>query len=160
MSDRERILAARIRAELFDIEQVVDRTQYLLTKAEQQNDDDYLDGVALNLHGFYAGVERIFEEIAREIDGSIPTSADWHRALLSQMSAEVRDRRPAVISRETRACLDNYRGFRHVVRNIYTFNLDLLRLRDLVIGLPNCYASLIQDMHQFCNFLEQLDSDA
>ncbi len=64
MSDRERILAARIRAELFDIEQVVDRTQYLLTKAEQQHDDDYLDGVALNLHGFYAGVERIFEEVA------------------------------------------------------------------------------------------------
>ncbi len=76
------------------------------------------------------------------------------------MSAEIRDRRPAVISRETRACLDNYRGFRHVVRNIYTFNLDLLRLRDLVIGLPNCYASLIQDIHQFCDFLEQLNSDA
>ncbi|WP_416672242.1 ribonuclease toxin HepT-like protein [Egbenema bharatensis] len=32
--------------------------------------------------------------------------------------------RPAVLSFETRDRLDRYRGFRHVVRNVYTFNLD------------------------------------
>ncbi len=57
-----------------------------------------LDGVALNLHGFYAGVERIFEEIAREIDGSLPAGPEWHRDLLLQMSAEVAGTRPPVIA--------------------------------------------------------------
>ncbi|PSB16626.1 hypothetical protein C7B65_21110 [Phormidesmis priestleyi ULC007] len=151
------ILAARIRTELVDIEQVVTRTQHLLAKAQQQNDEDYLDGVALNLHGFYAGAERLFEEIAREIDGSIPSRADWHRALLIQMASEILERRPAVIDRDTRNCLDIYRGFRHVVRNIYTFNLEPGRLRELVNALPHCYASLARDLHRFCDFLEQVD---
>jgi hypothetical protein len=44
-------LAIRIRAELEEVGQLVERTQRLLAKA--QNDDDYYDGVALNLHSFY-----------------------------------------------------------------------------------------------------------
>jgi len=159
MSVSGAILAARIRTELVDIEQVVVRTQHLLVKAQQQNDDDYLDGVALNLHGFYAGAERLFEEIAREVDDSVPSRSDWHRALLIQMSAEIPARRPAVIDRDTRNCLDIYRGFRHVVRNIYTFNLEPGRLRELVNALPKCYANLVRDLSHFCNFLEQVDVD-
>lgn len=53
------ILAVRIRAELVDVASVVERTQRLLTKAIQQHDDDYYDGVALNLHSFYTAIERI-----------------------------------------------------------------------------------------------------
>jgi hypothetical protein len=159
MSTSGTILASRIRTELVDIEQVVSRTQHLLAKAQQQNDNDYLDGVALNLHGFYAGVERLFEEIAREIDDSVPSRSDWHRALLIQMSAEISERRPAVIDRDTRLCLDIYRGFRHVVRNIYTFNLEPGRLRELVGALPNCYVSLARDLSRFCDFLEQVDAE-
>jgi hypothetical protein len=60
MTDRNAAIAARLQAELADLKRVVDRTVYLLDKAQNQNDDDYLDGVALNLHAFYAGVERIF----------------------------------------------------------------------------------------------------
>ncbi len=159
MSAPGTILAARIRTELVDIEQVVVRTQHLLAKAQQQNDEDYLDGVALNLHGFYAGAERLFEEIAREIDGSVPSRADWHRALLIQMSAKISQRRPAVIDRATRHCLDTYRGFRHVVSNLYTFNLEPDRLRELVGALPNCYASLVSDLSRFCDFLDHVASD-
>jgi hypothetical protein len=157
VSTREALLAARVRAELVDVGQVVARTEHLLAKALQQEDDDYLDGVALNLHSFYAGAERLLEEIAKEIDGAIPTSADWHRALLIQMSAEIPNRRPAVIQRTTRNTLDPYRGFRHVVRNIYTFNLDPVRLQELVNALPHCHAALTQDLHRFCDFLEQLN---
>ncbi len=157
MSNPRNALAARIRTELGDIEQVVARTQHLLEKAQQRDDDDYLDGVALNLHGFYAGAEHLFEEIAREIDGSIPGSADWHRALLIQMSSAITERRPAIIGRDTRHCLDTYRGFRHVVRNIYTFNLDPGRLQELANALPHCYVSLARDLRCFCDFLEQVD---
>lgn len=149
-------LVARLTAELADLERVVKRTEQLMDKARQ--DRDYLDGVALNLHGFYAGVERLFEEIATEIDGSMPTGSDWHRSLLAQMSAEVPSLRSAVITRQTRYCLDEYRGFRHVVRNVYTFNLRPSRLQELVADLPACYTALRQDMAAFCRFLERLSS--
>ena len=147
-------LATRLRAELVDLERVVQRTEHLFSKAG--NDEDYLDGVALNLHGFYAGVERIFEQIAREIDDSLPGGPEWHRELLMQMSAEVSSTRPPVIGRATRDCLDEYRGFRHVVRNVYTFNLRATRLKELVTELPVCYKALIQDVTAFCNFLDGL----
>ncbi len=78
-----------------------------------------MDGVALNLHGFYVGIERIFEDIAREVEASVPSGPDWHQDLLLQMSAEVAAVRPAVITQETRQCLGDYRAFRHVVRNVY-----------------------------------------
>jgi hypothetical protein len=159
MSGNELAVASRIRAELAELERIVQRAERLFAKAQTQNDEDYLDGVALNLHGFYAGVERIFEAIAREIDGSFPTGAEWHRDLLMQMSAEMSNTRPPVIGRNTRDCLDEYRGFRHVVRNVYTFNLRPSRLQELVEDLPSCYATLVQDMNTFCDFLDKLVSD-
>jgi hypothetical protein len=152
-------LAARIRAELIDLKQVVQRATRQLAKAHDRNDEDYLDGVALNLHAFYAGVERIFEEIAREIDDSLPDGPDWHRTLLTQMAAEVTSTRPPVIDRSTRDCLDEYRGFRRVVRNVYTFSLRPSRLEDLVSVLAGCHSSLTKVMAAFCNFLDKLESD-
>jgi hypothetical protein len=56
-------LAGRISQWLLDLERLVGRAESLLDKAQGSGDDDYLDGVALNLHGFYAGVERVFEDI-------------------------------------------------------------------------------------------------
>jgi len=152
------ILAVRIRAELADIAQVVERAQYLLNTAIQQSDDDYYDGIALNLDSFYTAIERILEDIAREIDGSLPTGQNWHRDLLVQMSVDIPSVRPIVIQRSSRNCLDEYRGLRHVIRNIYTFNLNPSRLQTLVTDLPYCYKSLAQDLTHFCNFLEALET--
>ena len=59
MSQAAATLAVRIRAELNDVTQVVERAQRLLEKAIDRNDDDYYDGVALNLHSFYTAIERI-----------------------------------------------------------------------------------------------------
>ncbi len=150
------VLAARLYEELMDLERVINRAEELWRKSEQSGDDGYLDGVALNLHGFYAGVERLFEDIARNLDETTPAGAEWPRALLLQMSAPIADIRPAVIRRETRFCLDEYRGFRHVVRNVYAFNLKAPRLRELTAGLRDCYTSLQHDLDRFLTFLKQL----
>ncbi|PDW03612.1 hypothetical protein CJ255_08050 [Candidatus Viridilinea mediisalina] len=68
------------------------------------------------------------------------------------------EKRPAVISREVRFCLDEYRGFRHVVRHIYTFNLRSTRLQELALGLRNCYDSLQHDLQSFITFLKQVEA--
>ena len=96
------ILSARIRTNLKDLALLVDRAKNGWVKASSQKDDYYLDGVALNLHGFYSGLEKIFEKIAATIDGSVPTAANWHQELLAQMCLEIPDVRPAVISEDLR----------------------------------------------------------
>jgi hypothetical protein len=149
-------LAIRIRAELVDVAYVVERTQRLLTKAIEQNDDDYYDGIALNLHSFYTAVERILEDIAREVDSSVPSGPEWHRDLLAQLSAEFPGVRPIVLQRSSRICLNEYRGLRHVIRNVYTFNLKPSCLKELVTMLPSCHNALVQDLDTFCKFLEAL----
>lgn len=155
-------LAARIKESLHDVERVVDRAELLLVQAKQQDDDGYLDGVALNLHGFYAGIERIFEDIARTMEGTVPQGPEWHRDLLLQMATGIDSIRPAVISPSTRRCLDEYRGFRHVVRNVYTFNLRPSRLEELTLELRPCYEATAHNLTDFIAFLEKIydvDSD-
>jgi hypothetical protein len=147
-------LATRIRQTLLDLDRVSARAESLFRQYQRTNDDGYLDGVALNLHGFYSGVERIFEDIARTVDRSLPNNAEWHRDLLLQMADEISTIRPAVIDIATRRCLDEYRGFRHIVRNIYTFNLRPSRLQELTTDLPPCYAVLKQAILRFITFLE------
>ena len=149
-------LAVRIRGYLADLEKVTNRAILLSTKAITSDDDGYWDGVALNLHGFYSGVERIFEDIARTVDGNIPSGPDWHIGILVQMSTEVSELRPPVISSDLRYMLDEYRGFRHVVRNVYAFNFRPSRLKELVDTLPVCFSSLKQDLLAFTVFLELL----
>lgn len=60
MSKPGLILSARILIELNELAFLVDRAKQGWNKARSLNDDYYLDGVALNLHGFYSGIEKIF----------------------------------------------------------------------------------------------------
>ena len=76
--------------------------------------DVYLDSVALNLHSFYSGLERLFELIARHIDCSVPEGETVHRDLLDQMACEVADIRPAVIGQNNAESLDELRRFSHL----------------------------------------------
>jgi len=52
-------VSKRISIELDEMEQVINRIYTGFQKAKQNSDDYYLDGVALNLHGLYSGIERI-----------------------------------------------------------------------------------------------------
>lgn len=150
-------LAARIKVVLKDVEKSIDRAHVLMKKALQTNDDGYWDGVALNLHAFYTGLEHIFEDIARTVEQSTPTGRDWHTDLLTQMATAIPNLRPAVISQESRYCLDEYRGFGHVVRNVYTFNLFPARLQSLTEGLQICFDAVQNDLSRFVAFLESMD---
>ncbi len=150
-------LAGRIRTSLQDVGNSVARALQLSDKAHKSNDDGYWDGVALNLHGFYTGIEHIFEDIARTLEKSMPAGADWHVDLLTQMAGEIEGVRPAVISRESRACLDEYRGLRHVVRNVYAFNLRSARLHELTTGLNDCFDRVQKELLALAEFLESVN---
>ena len=73
--------------------------------------------------------------------------------------AEIAGVRPAVLSSATRSELERYRGFCHVVRNVYTFNLDAEQIGLLVNHLPTTMAQVSQELLRFSDFLEQIASE-
>lgn len=152
-------LAVRIRDELSELDRVTERVAEGWRRALSNADDYYLDGVALNLHGFYGGLERIFELIAIVIDGAKPKGENWHQALLHQMTTDVPGLRPAVISQDTYRHLDDYRGFRHVVRNVYAYNFETAKLQKLVQDLPAVLAQARAELLAFASFLEHQGQD-
>lgn len=150
-------LAVRIRHELDDIDYILKRATAGLKKAKQDNDDLYLDGIALNFHGFYSGIERLMERIAVQVDGHLPKGANWHQSLLLQMVDDVPHVRPAVISEEVRQSLDEYRGFRHIVRNVYSYKFDPSRLERLTRNAPGLFAQLKEELSAFADFLNSIE---
>ncbi len=157
MSRPGAILAARIRIDLPELAFLVERARQGWNKAKTLNDDYYLDGVALNLHGFYSGLEKIFEKIAATVDGSVPNAANWHQELLSQMSMEIPEVRPAVISQELRDMLEDYRGFRHVVRNVYTHLLNPEKIELLITKIEPVLEKLTAEINAFATFLQEAE---
>ena len=114
-------LIERIRGEVPELERVMNRALRAWPQAQKTfpEQEVYMDSVALNLHSFYAGVERLFELIARHMDRGLPGGETWHRELLKQMARDLEGVRPAVIDEETFLRLDDFRRFRHLVQNIY-----------------------------------------
>lgn len=159
MNEMHVALASRLEQVLVDLERIVSRAEMQMAKALQTNDDSYLDAVALNLHGFYTGVERAFEDIAQTMSESLPSGPNWHQKLLLQMASKFPGKRPQVIAVQTRYCLDEYRQFRHVVRNVYTFNLYGSRLKELAEGVRDCFTAVSTDLSQFMQFLHQLGNE-
>jgi len=71
------------------------------------------------------------------------------------MTAEVCGVRPAVISDVTREQLDAYRGFRHVVRNVYIFNFDPAKVGKLIVDAPQLFSQVQAELLAFTEFLEE-----
>ncbi|NPV06389.1 MAG: hypothetical protein HPY83_00325 [Anaerolineae bacterium] len=154
MSGVHLALAARIRQEVDSLNLVVARAERAAERMRGQPDPLWADAAALNLHDFYAGLERLFRLIASQVDGSVPSGQEWHRDWLRQMGLFLKRVRPAVLSPETVKRLDEYLRFRHVVRNVYALELDPERLLPLVHHLRPVFGLVRQDLLEFAFFLE------
>lgn len=151
-------LAERFRGELEDIDQIVQRTLHAWERVQTSTSDQdiYLDAVALNLHSFYSGLERLFELVARHLDRNLPSSETWHRDLLQAMAHDVPNVRPALIDPDSANALDEFRRFRHLVRNVYTINLIPAKMAGLLQVLPKRWSLLRDELLAFANFLDGL----
>ena len=67
-------LVERIRGEIVDLDHLVQKALMAWDNCKKHSSKQgvYMDSVALNLHGLYSGLERIFELIARHVDQNIP----------------------------------------------------------------------------------------
>ena len=155
MNRKNLTLISRIEREIVDIELLVEKIQKGWEKTKQNEQSFFLDSVALNLHGFYSALERIFITIAKEIDGFIPEGPSLYHELLLQMNTPINKIRPAILSSESCKNLDEYRGFRHIVRNVYSFNLSKSRIEPLVIELPSLFEQINGELFAFTRLMEE-----
>ena len=155
------VLTDRIRQDVAELERVVERVERAIEARRQPTrDQDFtLDSAALNLHDFYAGLERIFTQIASVMDQSVPAGHDWHRALLSQMTLAISGTRPQVLSIELARDVDEFLRFRHVVRNVYAFDLDPERVEGLASRLRPTWRDVSAALIAFAAFLEGVAND-
>lgn len=151
-----RSVAARIRQEVPELDRVAHRASRAWASASRDPDDLFVDAAALNIHGFYVGLERVFTLVAQRIDASLPGGPNWHQDLLRQMTAEMPGVRAAVLSPDLFPALDRYRGFRHVVRNVYAYVLDPRLVAVLVDDLPETSDRVRVQLEAFADALEAI----
>lgn len=146
-------LTDKILKECTNLEKVVLRTRATILLINNREDDIYFESLisalTLYLENFYMGVERIFKLIAKEIDKKTPSGDSWHIQLLKQMSLEIPSIRPALISQTSYEKLNEFRGFRHVARSLYAYDLDPQRVIELSNKLSECYDGFKADVQAF-----------
>jgi len=140
-------------ARLAQLEQVFASVSDKLDLAPEQVSAYDRGAIGYLLHNFYNGCENIFRRIAAFFENDIGPDT-WHADLLRRMRLEIQGYRPAVIDEQLYRLLDDFRGFRHVFRNAYSFELDWERER-LVARRFDRAAGLMQD--QVRAFLARLD---
>jgi hypothetical protein len=149
------LLQTRIDQELKQIRKVVKRVEEKLVEVSSSSLDDFtIGGFANYVHSFYNGLENIFKLIAEYVDESQPHSAGWHRELLNQMSLELQDLRPAVLTAELATALEDYLEFRHFFRHSYGFDLDWDELKPKAEKLKPTFEKLEAAFQQFFTFLQ------
>ena len=153
-------LIAEIKDELRLLEKLVSEIQETGQNIPQSPREHriYEESLALKLHNFYTGCERIFQKIAGDINGNVPTSLNWHKRLLRSMTLDIENIRPPVLSQKTEKALSEYLAFRHVVRNIYGFEIDSEKLSGLVQKVEKTYQEVKNNLNRFLHFLREMSS--
>jgi len=152
------LLPALIHRECIDLDRLVatclNRHALRLEFARSGSEDILADSLAACLHSFYGGLERMFEAVVREIDGTRGRSPEWHGELLQAVSVERPGMRPPVISETSYRDLQEYRSFRHLFRHLYTHLIDPARVFRIMDSLEGVWKSVRDDLMRFKRFLE------
>ena len=83
------------------------------------------------LHNVYGAMEDLFQEVARTFENRVEDPQRYHRELLKRMALEIPGVRPALLSSPSHSLLNELRGFRHVFRHAYDYELSPARLSAL-----------------------------
>ena len=104
------------------------------------------------LHSFYNGLENIFEIIAKNIDGEIPTGNKSHQELLHQMASE-NSYRKEILSEELYFKLREYSTFRHFYRHAYSFQLNWDKMEPLIDNLFDVWKNIKLSLKDFTKYI-------
>ena len=161
MADRQGLLtlAAELRQEVANLERIAAEAAETWGKREAVAPEErrtYVKSTALELHNFYTAAERIFEHVAGDLNGALPRTQDRHLRLLRTMAVEVPEVRPAVLAPEMVERMAEYLRFRHLVRNIYGFELDEERMAPLAARVEETARELVSQVEGLADYMERM----
>lgn len=143
--------------ELTALERIQEQVVSALKALPAEPSQIELMGFAGYVHGFYTGVESIFERLAVGLGEGLPRGEYWHVDLLNQMADSQEGQRPAVIDERLRAQLREYLRFRHFFRHAYGYQIEWSQLRPLVERMGDVLATLRSQIRTFMLTLEAND---
>lgn len=114
--------------------------------------------VSYLLNGIYSCFEDQFLKIAKVFENRVENPASWHRELLERMQLVVEGVRPRVLGRPAFRLLNELRGFRHVFRSSYSFELDEERVRLVLRRWEKGKAAAYKDVQSFIDQLTEMAS--
>lgn len=103
------------------------------------------------------GVENIFKRILRFYGRDHSEGENWHAALFQEFKPPVSEPLPVLLPDELAERMKPFRGFRHVVRHGYTFDLEWERMR---VGMEEARPVFDHFRERVDSFLTTLDESA
>lgn len=147
-------LSAIIENDIEAIRRLNSQLEQINLRAGEVNFRD-LAAVTYILHTICNALENSFEHLSREFENNVKDVSQWHKELLMKMFLEIPGIRPAVFPSTCRMILNELRGFRHVFRHSYDFDLDPQRLTflvdrwnhegDAVLNALNSFSSVLRN---------------
>ena len=150
-------VAARVREESARLGEVADALREAMARWHAAKPDlIHVHWVGGPLHDLYTGIEKAFAEISPELNGVEGVSEGWHRSLLHTMTLDLPGFRPAVIRRDLELRLLELLKFRHLYRNLYSFELRWDRVRALGVDALALWPDIAQDFSAFAAALDAI----
>lgn len=147
------VLEARLRKEILQLEKLEEELRAVGKIKDLKVESVRLRAYASILHDFYSGIEKIFINIAKDIDEVVPKADGWHRQLLDQMTLDIPLKRPAVIDESLKLELQQYLSFRHRFRNLYGYELDWAKMEYLIRNMGTTLRALKNSLEDFFEIL-------
>ena len=130
-------LIAELQADILNLRENQAKNAKAQRRIEEGAQDE-LDWAAAGytIHNLYNSIENYFLRIAKFFENVLSPDT-WHRDLISRMTLDIQDVRPALIDRDTSALVHELRAFRHVFRNIYQAELDPQKVALIQAKVPD-----------------------
>ena len=145
----DNLIKEQIKFKINDIDKLFLEYDLIFKKIEVET-PDLFDMTILGsvLHSFYNGLENIFEIIAKNIDGNVPSGNKSHQELLHQMESE-NGMRNEILNEEMYLELREYATFRHFYRHAYSFQLNWEKMKPLVDNVHGIWEKVKESLENF-----------
>ena len=143
MEERLKVFIAELDAQWREIHKMQSSVyeKSVLLKSDLKN-EDLTNSLAYKLHNLYSAYEDLFKLIARFFENQIQDLGGYHSGLINRMKIPIDGVRPELLSDDSFTILDEMRGFRHVFRHAYSYELDaerVLRISEKAVLLKDIF---------------------
>jgi hypothetical protein len=103
---------------------------------------------------FYTCLETFLFRVSQEFENNLRRE-HWHKELLQQMTLQIAEIRPAVLSEETFNFLNEILVFRHFRRYYFDYHYDWEKIEMIEKKYLTVFPLLTNDLNHFMMFLKQ-----